>query len=315
MAAAMAKNPPPEFDSIQERRAHINNMLGQRPLADGTVAQPVDAGGVPAIWVMPEALAGADNSDANSPVICFFHGGGYRIGSAAGWQPFGSHLAKACGARVLLVDYRLAPEHPFPAAVDDAVSAYRWLIGKTDGSAAGNGTEDGDAPPNVAPNKIILAGDSAGGGLAPATLLALRDQKLPLPAGCICLSPWSDLTNSGDSFTTNAETDLLFSRQAAQEAADAYLGDADPAHPYASPVFGDWNGQAPLLIQAGSIEVLADDARNLAAAASQAGVEVELKIFEGMPHVWHQAYPAFPEAVEAMEDIARFVAAVSDGPR
>lgn len=297
----MADNPPPEFDSIQQRRTHIDHMLGQRPLADGTVAQPVDAGGVPAIWVMPEALAETELAGADSPVICFFHGGGYRIGSAAGWQPFGSHLAKACGARVLLVDYRLAPEHPFPAAVDDAVSAYRWLVGEAGSGAA-------DTSPNVAPQKIILAGDSAGGGLAPAALLAIRDQKLPQPAGCVCLSPWSDLTNSGDSFAGNAETDLLFSKQAAQEAAAAYLGDADPAHPYASPVFGDWSSQAPLLIQAGSIEVLADDARNLAQAARQAGVEVELKIFEGMPHVWHQAYPAFPEAVEAIEDIARFMA-------
>ncbi len=286
MAKAAAENPPPEFTTEQDRREHIDKMLGQRPLADGTIAQPADADGVFSIWVMPEEIS----SDNNCPVVCYFHGGGYRIGSAAAWQPFGSHLAKTCGAKVLLVDYRLAPENPFPAAMDDALCAYRWLLEQ------------------VAPSRIVLAGDSAGGGLAPALLLAIRDAELPLPAGCASLSPWSDLTNSGDSFTTNSQTDFLFSKELAEEAAAIYLAGQDPKHPYASPVFGDWNGLPPLLIQAGSIEVLEDDARNLAAAAQAAGVEVRLKIFDGMPHVWQHGYPVFPEAVNAMEDIASFVA-------
>lgn len=286
MAEAAQQNPFPEFSTDQERRDHIDQMLGQRPLADGVMTQPTDADGVSSIWVVPEELA--DSSDC--PIICYFHGGGYRIGSAAGWRPFGSYLAKVCSAKVLLVDYRLAPENPFPAAVEDALCAYRWLLKDTSA------------------DRVVLAGDSAGGGLAPATLLALRDEGLALPAGCACLSPWSDLTNSGDSFATNSGTDQLFSKQAADEAAASYLVDADPAHPHASPVFGDWKGLPPLLIQAGNVEVLEDDAKNLAAAAQTAGVDVRLKIFEGMPHVWQHAYPAYPEAVEAMEDIARFVA-------
>jgi len=289
MAEAAKQNPMPEFGSTQEQRDHINQMVGQRPLADKVMTQPTDVNGVAAFWVVPEELA--DSSDC--PVICYFHGGGYWAGSAAGWQSIGSFLARACGAKVLLVEYRLAPENPFPAAVQDALAAYRWLL-----------TE-------VAADRVVLAGDSAGGGLAPATLLALRDEGLALPAGCACLSPWSDLTNSGASFATNSETDQLFSKEAADQSAARYLGDADPTHPHASPVFGDWQGLPPLLIQAGGAEVLEDDARNLAAAAQAAGVNVRLEIFEDMPHVWQYAYPAFPEAVEAVENIARFVAEVT----
>ena len=283
MAEAAAANPPPEFETEQERRDHIDNMLGQRPLADGVVARELDADGVFAIGLAPEDVAD------NAPGICYFHGGGYRIGSAKAWQPFGSHLAAAGSCHVLLVDYRLAPENVFPAALDDAVTAYSWLVG------------------NVPSERIVLAGDSAGGGLAPALYLAARDRGLPLPAGCACLSPWSDLTNSGESFSANAGTDMLFSKEAADEAAASYLGSEDPRKPYASPVFGDWQGLGPLLIHAGSIEVLLDDAAALANAARRAGADVRHRVFDGMPHVWHHAYPAFPEAVEAVEEIAAFV--------
>ena len=283
MAEQAAANPPPEFKSEQERREHIDNMLSQRPLAEGVVAKEIVANGVHTIGLAPEGVA------ENAPGICYFHGGGYRIGSARAWQHFGSHLAVAGNCHVLLVDYRLAPENVFPAAVDDAVAAYSWLVS------------------NVPSERIVLAGDSAGGGLAPALYLAARDKGLPLPAGCACLSPWSDLTNSGESFTSNAGTDMMFSKEMADDAAASYLGSEDPRNPYASPVFGNWSGLGPLLIHAGSTEVLLDDAANLADAARKAGVDVRHRVFEAMPHVWHHGYPNFPEAVEAVEEIADFV--------
>ena len=289
VAQAAAANSPPEFATEQQRRASINQLFGGRPLADGATTQPVAAGAVAAIWAEPAELAGS----ADAPVICYFHGGGYRVGSAKAWAPFGTHLAAACQARVLLVDYALAPEQPFPAAVNDALAAYRWLLETTD------------------PSQIVLAGDSAGGGLAPALLMALREAGLALPAGCVCLSPWSDLTNAAASFQTNQGSDFMFSKEAADAAAESYLAGHAADHPHASPVFGDWQGMPPLLIQAGSPEVLLDDARNLAAAAQQAGVAVELKVFDDMPHVWQLNYPAFPEAVEAVDDIARFVQQVA----
>jgi acetyl esterase/lipase len=279
--AAQPQPPPPS--TLQEWRAHLDALLGAAPLAAGVEEQAVDAGGVPAIWL---ERAGA----ARDPVLAYFHGGGYRIGSARAWRAYGSQLALACRARVLLVDYRLAPEHPFPAAVDDAVSAVRWLL------ASGE-----------RPGRIVLAGDSAGGGLAAAALVALRDRGVPLPAGAACLSPWTDLTNRAETFHSRAATDKLFSLKQAQEAAALYLAGHPADDPLASPVFADLRGLPPLLIHVGEVEVLLDDSRTLADRARAAGVDVRLSVYPEMPHVWHISYPAFPEAVQAVEEVAAFV--------
>jgi len=278
--------PPPPAD-IVEQRSRIDEAMAQLPLAEGTVAEPFVRSGVPGIECRPVEVAD------NAPIILYFHGGGFRIASALAYRSYGSHLAAVLGARVLLVEYRLAPEHKFPKAVDDCFAVWESLLAE--------GIDTG---------RIVIAGDSAGGGLAASvTMHALADGVLP--AGVICCSPWVDLTITADTYDTNAESDKLFSRTSAEEAAPAYLGGADPTNPIASPLFGDWNGAPPLLILVGDAEVLLDDSRKLADVAQAAGVDVTLSVYPDMPHIWTMSYPAFPEAVEGVTEMAEFVARVT----
>jgi epsilon-lactone hydrolase len=282
--ASQPAAPPPA--SLEELRAGIDARLGAMPLADGTSAEQVELGGVNTWRCRP------DGAGDDIPVLLYLHGGGYRIGSALAYRAYGSHLAKVSGARVDVLDYRLAPEHPFPAAVDDVLAAYRALL--DDGVPAG---------------RIVIGGDSAGGGLAAAALVAARDAGLPQPAGAACMSPWADLRNVNRSYTINAQLDKLFGQTQADAAKALYLGEQDPTNPLASPVLADWTGLAPLLVHVGDRESLLDDAIELTYAARAAGVEVVLEVFPEMPHVWHMSYPAFPEAVRGVEQIAAFVAA------
>jgi len=288
MQEAMAARPvPPPPSDIAEQRSRIDEAMAQMPLAEGTVAEPFVRGGVPGIECRPVDVAD------NAPIVLYFHGGGFRIASALAYRSYGSHLAAVLGARVLLVEYRLAPEHKFPKAVDDCFVVWESLLAE--------GIDTG---------RIVIAGDSAGGGLAASvTMHALADGVLP--AGVICCSPWVDLTITADTYDTNAESDKLFSRTSAEEAAPAYLGGADPMHPIASPLFGDWDGAPPLLILVGDAEVLLDDSRKLADVAKAAGVDVTLSIYPEMPHIWTMSYPAFPEAVEGVTEMAEFVARVT----
>jgi epsilon-lactone hydrolase len=288
MTAAMAGAQPA---SLAERRERMEMTMSRLPLAEGVTATSLDADGVPVV-----ACAREDGSD--DPALLYFHGGGYRLGSATSYRAYGSQLARACSARVLLVDYRLAPEHPFPAAVDDALAAYRWLL-------------DRQPRARVAAERVVIGGDSAGGGLAAALALRARDEGLPLSAGVVCLSPWADLTNGAGSYTRCAESDALFSKMSADEAADLYLNGADAANYLASPVRGDWAGLPPLFIQASECEVLVDDATGLADKARGAGVDVELHLYSDMPHVWQVHYPLFPEAVQAVDQVRDFVARVT----
>ena len=278
--------PPPPAD-IAEHRSRIDEAMAQMPLAEGTVAEPFVRSGVPGIECRPVDVAD------NAPILLYFHGGGFRIASALAYRSYGSHLAAVLGARVLLVEYRLAPENKFPKAVDDCFAVWESLLAE--------GIDTG---------RIVIAGDSAGGGLAASvTMHALADGVLP--AGVICCSPWVDLTITADTYDTNAESDKLFSRTSAEEAAPAYLGSADPMNPIASPLFGDWDGAPPLLILVGDAEVLLDDSRKLADVAKAAGVDVTLSIYPEMPHIWTMSYPAFPEAVEGVTEMAEFVARVT----
>lgn len=285
---AMAARPvPPPPANIVEQRTRIDEAMAQLPLAEGTVTQPFVRSGVPGIECRPVEMAD------DAPILLYFHGGGFRIASALAYRSYGSHLAAVLGARVLLVDYRLAPEHKFPKAVDDCFAVWESLLAE--------GIDTG---------RIVIAGDSAGGGLAASvTMHALADGVLP--AGVICCSPWVDLTITADTYDTNAESDKLFSRTSAEEAAPAYLGGADPMNPIASPLFGDWNGAPPLLILVGDAEVLLDDSRKLADVAKAAGVDVTLSVYPEMPHIWTMSYPAFPEAVEGVTEMAEFVARVT----
>jgi len=278
--------PPPPAD-IAEQRSRIDEAMAQLPLAEGTVAEPFVRSGVPGIECRPVDVAD------DAPIVLYFHGGGFRIASALAYRSYGSHLAAVLGARVLLVEYRLAPEHKFPKAVDDCFAVWESLLAE--------GIDTG---------RIVIAGDSAGGGLAASvTMHALADGVLP--AGVICCSPWVDLTITADTYDTNAESDKLFSRTSAEEAAPAYLGGADPMNPIASPLFGDWDGAPPLLILVGDAEVLLDDSRKLAEVAKAAGVDVTLSVYPEMPHIWTMSYPAFPEAVEGVTEMAEFVARVT----
>jgi len=277
--------PPP--GSLPELRDRIDAAMGKLPLVEGVGAEEVKTDDFAGILC-------TRLEDAADPTVVYFHGGGYRLASALAYRSFGSHLANVCQARVLLVDYALAPEHPYPAALNGAVAAYQWVL------ASG-----------VLPTRVVVAGDSAGGGLAAALLLALRDRGLPLPAGAILSSPWVDLTNTAATYSTNAVTDTLFSKASATEAAGLYLGDRDPRDPFVSPVFGDWSGMPSLLIQVGDTEVLLDDSALLASVAGESGVEVSRHVYPDMPHVWQTSYPAYPEAVEAVEEMAAFIGRVT----
>ena len=229
-------------------------------------------------------VAGARNDRG----VLYLHGGGYVLGSLDTHAELMARFAASCRAPVLGVDYRLAPEHPYPAAVEDAVASFERLIAQ-----------------GIAPESIVIAGDSAGAGLALACMLALKDSGKPMPAGAVLLSPWSDLTASGDSLKSRADLDPMISPELLQPMADTYVGEANAADPLISPLFGDLAGLPPLLIQVGDHEVLLDDSTRLAKAAEAAGVEVELEIFDGGFHVF-QNQPQLPESARALSSIGTF---------
>jgi monoterpene epsilon-lactone hydrolase len=243
----------------------------------------VEAGGVPAERVTPPALAGDRH-------LLFLHGGGFVGGSPRLYRNLTWRLAAAAGASLLCLDYRLAPEHPFPAALDDAVAGYRFLL------------ETGADPRRIAP-----IGDSAGGGLVFALLLRARDEGLPLPGMAVALSPWTDLALTGDSLRRNAATDPMIDADRVPPLVDYYLAGADPRTPYASPLYGDLAGLPPSLIQVGSDEALRDDAVRIAERLRAAGGRVVLEIWPRMPHVWHAFAPFVPESRRAIARIGAFL--------
>lgn len=281
---ALRANALPADAPLATLRERFETVTAGMPLADGVTCSAVDAGGVPAEWVDPPGV------DAAAPTLLYFHGGGYGMGSLSTIRALVSQLAVATSARVLSVGYRLAPEHPWPAAVDDAVAAFGWLLRF-----------------GVEPSGVAFGGDSAGGGLTVAAMLALRDRGLPMPAAGVCISPWTDLTLSSPSLDRNAGTDPEVSRAALARWAELYLAGADPKNPLVSPVFGDLRGLPPLLIQAGTAEAIEDDAVNLAVAARAAGVPVTLELYEDMIHVWHAFAPRLPEATATIERLATWL--------
>jgi acetyl esterase/lipase len=267
--------------TLEERRALMDSFGQAAP--DGTSVRAVDAGGVPAEWVV------APDVDENR-VIVYLHGGGYSLGSLDSHRRLVAHLSNEAKARVLNVDYRLAPEHPFPAAVDDAVAAYRWVLGQ-----------------GVRSDRIAISGDSAGGGLTLATLLALKDAGDSLPAAAVPLSPWTDLEGTGDSMRTRAAADLMIKPERLKETADLYANGADMRQPHLSPLYGDYQGLPPLLIQVGDAEVLLDDATRVAAIAEAAGVDVTLEVWDDMPHVFQAFVGLLPEADQAVARIGEWL--------
>ena len=281
--AHLAKLPPSDSLTTAERRAQYERAEKVFPTPPDVKVERVNVPAAPAEWLRPpSAVPGS--------VVLYLHGGGYVIGSPRSHRHLAAAIAGAAGASALLLDYRLAPEHPFPAAVEDATAAYRWLLDQA-----------------IAPEHIVIAGDSAGGGLTVATVLALREARVPLPAGGVCISPWVDLTCSGASYRTKAEADPIVQQAAVEEMARAYLGAAAPRTPLASPLFADLRGLPPLLIHVGSDEVLLDDSTQLADRARAAGVDATLEVWDRMIHVWHWFLPMLDEAETAVDGIGRFI--------
>ncbi len=265
-------------------RANMDDLTRRMPKPPpGVTVTPTNAGGVPAEWV---AAPGADERR----VILHFHGGGYASGSPASARDLVWRLSEAARCRVLAVDYRLAPEHPFPAAIEDAASAYRHLL------------SDGFAPASIA-----FSGDSAGGGLALGSLVKLRDDGAPMPAAACAFSPWTDLAMTGGTVTTNRDADPMVLAEALPQTAAWYLGSTPATSPYASPLYADVRGLPPTLLHAGSTEVLLDDSRRLAENMKSAEVDVALRIWPDMPHVFQGCAAFLPEARAAIAEVGQFL--------
>jgi epsilon-lactone hydrolase len=275
----------PADRDIATLRAGYDGIGAQFPCATDVTLEPVDADGVAAEWAWTPGAA-------RDAALIYLHGGGYVIGSIASHRHLASELGRAAGIGSLAIDYRMAPEHVFPAAVDDALAAYRWLLAQ-----------------GFAANRIAIAGDSAGGGLAAALLLAIKAAGLAQPACAVAISPWVDMAGTGATMATKAAVDPVVQRDGLLEWGALYLGGADVQTPLASPIYGDLAGIAPLLIQVGSEETLLDDAIRLAAVAGHAQVPVRLFIAPEMIHVWHFFHPMLAPARSAIADAGAFVAA------
>ncbi|MGP0030518.1 MAG: alpha/beta hydrolase [Acidimicrobiales bacterium] len=271
------------------RREEVATAMADQPVTPGVEVAEDSLGGVACVSCRPPAPAST---------VLYLHGGGYRLGSARSWISFASRMAAAAAAQVVIADYRLAPEHPFPAALHDAATAFEALLAR-------------DATPPV------VAGDSAGGGLAAALTAVCTRGTGPVPAGLVLLSPWVDLTVTSDTYTSRSGTDQLFGREAAQVAAAAYLQGGDPRDPLASPLFADLSRFPPSLVFAGGAETLLGDGVDLTSRLVRAGASVEAHFPAGMQHVWPTLFPHLPESVAAVSAMARFVervTAVRPGP-
>jgi acetyl esterase/lipase len=250
----------------------------------------------PGVTVRQELLGGVPCTFVEVPdpalTLVYFHGGGYRMGDADGWLGIGSRIASAARARVVLPDYGLAPEVPFPGALRDAASVYDAIVHEW-------AKRDGFPP--------FVGGDSAGGGLAAGLAIAARGARVPMPAGLVLLSPWVDLTVTKPTYDSNASTDQLISKKSLQEAAELYLQLHDPGDPLASPLFADLAGLSPVLLLASCHEALLGDSTAFAARAAAAGVSVEAHLVPDVPHAWPAIEPLIPESIDAIGTIARFL--------
>jgi acetyl esterase/lipase len=270
-----------EAKTPQDFRAAFEEIAA--PVPPDIKSERVDAGGVDAEWVTAPGAA-------NDHAVLYLHGGGYVIGSVRTHRDLMGRISRAAKTRVLGLNYRLAPEHPFPAAVDDAIAAYRWLLAQ-----------------GIDSRHIAVAGDSAGGGLTVATLVAIRDNQLPAPAAAVCMSPWVDLEGIGESMTTRAKADPVVAREGLLGMAQAYLQGQNPRTPLAAPLYADLKGLPPMLIQVGDAETLLDDSKRLADRAKAAGVTVKLEVWPEMIHVWQLFASILPEGQDAIDVIGEFI--------
>ncbi|GJE18198.1 alpha/beta hydrolase [Methylobacterium marchantiae] len=275
----------PRSSDLAQRRERLDGFGTRYPVAADVEVVPVDAGGVAAEWT-------ASPTADPSRIVLFLHGGGYVSGSIASHRHMVAEAGRAAGARTLALGYRLAPEHPFPAALDDALAGYRFLLDS-----------------GIGPGRIALSGESAGGGLALATAISLRDAGLPLP-GCLWLtSPWVDLDMSGGSMDSKAAVDPLIHRDYLIELATAYRGGRNASAPLISPLHADLASLPPMLIQVGSAETLLDDALRLASRAASADLAVTLQVWPCMIHAWHLFYQQLAEGRQALASAGAFIRA------
>jgi epsilon-lactone hydrolase len=285
LEAILRQSALPADVDVNEQRRLLRELIAAQPLPGDVSVTAAALGGVPAAEVTVDGVEPRH-------VVLYFHGGVYVLGDAFQAAGLAAQVGRRTQAKVISVDYRLAPEHPYPAAVDDALAAYKALLD--------NGT---------APSDIVFAGESAGGGLAVATLVSARDHGLPLPAAALVMSPYADLTLAGTTLESKREADPLLSREALQARVPDYTAGQDAALGLISPIFADLSGLPPLIIQGGTHEVLLDDAIRLARQAAIADVEVTLDITPGVPHVFQAYYPILDEAAAALDRAGQFLSA------
>ena len=270
--------------SVKNIRDGLDLMAKMVKIPKDVKCEPVDVGGVPAEWISTPGVV-------NHQVILYLHGGGFIAGSIATHRDLAQRISRVSKTRILLIDYRLAPEHPYPAAFEDVLTAYRWLIDVE----------------KITPNNLIIAGDSAGGGLTVGGLIRMRDEGIPLPAAAVCLSPGIDPTGSGESFKTKVDVDPFISPEMFKFMVKNFFGDIDLETPLTSALLADLSGLPPMLIQVGTSEILLDDSVRIAEHAKAAGVDVTLDVWEDMIHVF-QAFAGFaPESREAIDKIGEFI--------
>jgi len=273
--------------SIPDFRQQCEDGAGRMKVPAGVHVLPVTLEGVTEInnrqaeWLIPEG-------SAPDKVILYMLGGGYVSGTCKDHRPMVAKIAQGSGIRILMFDHRLAPEEPFPAALDDAVNAYSWLLNQ-----------------GIPPSNIIIMGESAGGGLCLATLLALRDRGIPLPEAAVAISPWTDLALTGDSYKTRLD-ESIDPPGMSMVCSKYYVGENDPCHPWISPLYGDLHGLPPLFICVGTYETMLDDSLRFAEKAKTSGVEVTLRVWEAMIHCFPLMAPLFPEATQALNEICLF---------
>ena len=285
MLAFLQANPDGENAGLAEQRARLDSLADFFPVPEGTEIEPAKQGGIAGEWVRARRA----RSDA---ALLYLHGGGYVVGSPKSHRSLAAALSDASGLSIFSADYRLAPENPFPVAVEDAVAAYRGLLDS-----------------GIAGSRLAVAGDSAGGGLTVATLVAARDAGLPMPACAVAISPWADLSQGGEAYRTRAKRDPMVTKEGLDQMAASYLAGQDAKTPLASPIFADLAGLPPLLIQVGTEEVLYDDTTQLKHRAEEAGVAVSAESWAGMMHVWHVFHPILSEGRDAIQRMGSYLKA------
>jgi len=283
--AFLQANPDGENAGLAEQRARLDSLADFFPVPEGTEIEPAKQGGIAGEWVRARRA----RSDA---ALLYLHGGGYVVGSPKSHRSLAAALSDASGLSIFSADYRLAPENPFPVAVEDAVAAYRGLLDS-----------------GIAGSRLAVAGDSAGGGLTVATLVAARDAGLPMPACAVAISPWADLSQGGEAYRTRAKRDPMVTKEGLDQMAASYLAGQDAKTPLASPIFADLAGLPPLLIQVGTEEVLYDDTTQLKHRAEEAGVAVSAESWAGMMHVWHVFHPILSEGRDAIQRMGSYLKA------